>query len=67
MEEEETQVHGIAIFQVYEELTFMKVVQFTQTDIAKKGTGLKIMQVSWRDCSFTDISPLFCRMVFQLD
>lgn len=46
MEEVETQVHGIAIFQVYEDLTFMKVMQFTQTDLAKKGTGLKIMQAS---------------------
>lgn len=46
LEDEETQVHGVAIFEMFEDLTFMKVIQFTQSDLVKEGAGLKIMQVS---------------------
>lgn len=45
LEDEETQVHGIAIFERMEDFTFMKMIRFTQSDLARKGDGLKILQV----------------------
>lgn len=46
LEDEETQVHGVAIFEMLRDLTFVKLIQFTQTDLARKGVGFKILQVS---------------------